>query len=177
MQQVMLDAQFKAGQAYLMLAGMTDKLLPFVEGAPMKIQAFWHRSHCAEWWEEKVRCLHWNGCMCYQHNKRACIVWQSLNLVTQNISTCIWKITSLFLQKTWICNDLFLCCSQTLFSLQNQTKIAQVQKCLGTWRKLCYPLIFFLLHCRVNQDSYLYSSFQTGNPFHSHVSLIERVGL
>lgn len=58
MQQVMLDAQFKAGQAYLMLAVMTDKLLPFVEGAPMKIQAFWHRSHCAEWWEEKVRCLH-----------------------------------------------------------------------------------------------------------------------
>lgn len=55
--------------------------------------------------------------------RQVCIFWQSLCLVSQKILTCIWKTTSLILQKTWICKGLSLHCSQTLcFQLKIRKK-------------------------------------------------------
>lgn len=41
--------------------------------------------------------------------RKACITWEFVCLAAEKILACIWKITSLILQKTWICKGLSIC--------------------------------------------------------------------
>lgn len=133
MQQLMLDAHFKSGQAYFSACWDYLSAAPFCGGNTHENPCILEQIPLCGLVGKKARCLHSNGCKCYQHNKRAwlkkttvyCLTVSTLsnsenpNLYLENNITNPPKDMNLQRSVPPLQSD-------SLFSVKNQKKVAQV---------------------------------------------------